>query len=430
MSGNAVRLLVACLLLAAAPAAADSLDGGIIVRVDDESVGRCISAQDDAVTLQLVRAVENKYSGWISSDKSIGLYIETTIEGATGSATKKVTFPRAFLIGVNDYQSGRVSLPVEQKLLSRFRLKNGDNVYSSAEFAIRLVKIQKDGAATIALRILADSTKNLPIPANPFTDGLDFFVDLSNRLVDKYIDGELSDTDSADRAKLALEFSPNGDCSGGLATTGALAVIFNNDQPETADDSLGVLSISKESDYCFRYRSQPARRIELALSVKGVCPTDNASFHTLQNAYYLFVLNAAKAQADSAKVNRYIWFNPKESAISPVPNLDKTSIDKVVGNWTTLSKDNLVKGDKTIAALNEFDSVSPSQYKTKFGIDTIWGEGKNNEFIADFAGATRPATTDFFIGKQSVSGYDAVAQDLAVAIGRCKQFDIPEEDCF
>jgi hypothetical protein len=420
----------ACVVLTCSSAAVKSepIDGGMIVRITDPLASRCISAQDDAVTFQLVRAIERRQWNWFKSDKSVGLYIETTLSGSTGTDNKKITFPRAFMIDVQDYGPGMVSLPVEKTLLSKFRLKNGDSLYSNAEFSIKLVKNRGDEAAGIALKVLADSTKDLPIPANPFTTGFDFFVGVTNKFVDKYFEEKLSDQNSAPRAEFPIEFTTNGDCSAGGATTGAIAVIFASNEPH-------AVSMGQEENYCFRYKTAPTQRLEYATKTAGLCASDDASFKIVPNSYYLFVLGAVQSQVTAAAPSsRYVYFDRSYTW----PGQDSTVIydlakgaKPIADAWAGLTPSNqTIDTSKLAARIEKYSTTAPSDYKSVFEIKTTWPAAASDNILAEIAGASGVSDAKTEIGKQSISGFDAVSQDLAVASQRCKYFGISETDCF
>jgi hypothetical protein len=124
---------------------AQLIDGGVILRVDDDATTRCVNGAADAITFHLVRMVSQRRSGWLQKDQSVGLLIETSIEGATAGTTEKISFPRSFLIDVRDYRPGIVFIPVEQKLLSRLQLRQGNNVFTSVQFDFKLISTRSTG---------------------------------------------------------------------------------------------------------------------------------------------------------------------------------------------------------------------------------------------------------------------------------------------
>lgn len=417
---NAVKLLATTAMLVVSSeqiSFAAEVDGGIIVRMEDVEKSRCINAKTDAITFQLVRARETKYSSLLSADKTIGLYIETTLEGASGGMSRRVSFPRAFVISVDEYDGGTVSLPVEQRLLSQFRLTNGDNAYTSAGFAIRLVKTQKAGPVANAIKVLADVTKQLPIPANPLSAGFEFFVDLSNNLVENFLNKELNSDNNASRAQISFEFSPNGDCTGALETTGALAIIFKEDG--------GSIDLSKEGNYCFRYVLSPTKRVEYATKENGGCP-DPSKYGAVSNPYYLFLLVATQRESAGTKTTRLIWSNSMKGL---QPTYDPKDVQEIYSSWQRNNAESPNDASKYIAAIDNFAKADWQTNPGQFGIGTTWSGDSVDKAISGIAGAEPFAWNKTMIGQQTISVEDATAQDIATSLRRCNLYGIAADSC-
>lgn len=134
-------------------------DGQIIVRVVDYAASRCINSTTDRITMHLRRIIADKDVGFFTEDRIAAVVINTIISGVeAGTKSKKVSFPRMYTVTVSPYSQGYVSLPVEEKLFSRFQLSGAGNSYDTAEIEFSLV-IKKDKTNFgIALSALADIT--------------------------------------------------------------------------------------------------------------------------------------------------------------------------------------------------------------------------------------------------------------------------------
>lgn len=415
-------------LLAPTGSLAAKIGGGaVIVRVSDPELSRCIDGSADMVSVHLVTMREERRKSLIRGNtKAVGLYITTTLDGSTGSTTRKVSFPRSFLIDVSDYEQGVIAIPVEERLLSRFLLSNGDNVYSSATFRIQNVSVTGEGAAVKAFKVLADVTKKVPIPGNPFAAGTEFFVELGNSLIQEFVEND-GDQTPADAAQITLEFAPDNNCSGGMESTGAIAVI------KEMPSGPGAVDVRRANALCFVYRSQPSRQLVFAEKTDLKCPENETAFRPVLNPYSLFTLNAIKRKADQTTTTSQValpTFAPQGLTQKAAGDRDYADI---YASWKTVAAADAEDSDSLLSAIKKYASVSPGQTDSelaRLGVKGFSGDSEAGKLIAFNLGTETEmwdATTIF--GQQSLPGYESVAQDIAIATRRCEAFGIPAEDC-
>jgi hypothetical protein len=422
-------------------------DGSQIIRIDEGLASRCINGSSDYVSFHVVRVVSPKKANWWTADSSFGLVIDTTIEGASGDSTQKVTFPRAFVIKVADYAGNLIIVPVEQRLLSRFLLRNANNSYTTAQFDFRVVSMKGETPLSKSVRILSDITKQLPLPTNPFSEGFKFFAEYGNKVISQFF----SDSDDKDAVNLRItfEFSLDGTCVENMETTGAKLVVRH----AAGSEADGIVDIAKANDYCWRYFPEPAKEARFAKRENGKCPTDLAKYLPLKNPHILAVLNAVGKTAQVTSVSRLIKlpenvaFDSKalgekikisdfSAAISgwkaadPQVTVSNNAIYDAVGKYKNIMADLQQEGGSLIACVGsdqcyqntQSDSwkklgyQEPTAAATQFGPDGIWKYGDTK------------ASPKLFT-QQKLPQFEAVANDLALAVGRCTLFGIKPEDC-
>ena len=250
---TAIVLIVICCSSAHRVFAADTA-GAVVVRIPDDATSRCVNASTDQVWLTMRRVILKKESSLFTTDKYAGIVVNTTISGNTGARTKKIAFPRMIEADIESYASGHgVSIPVEFGLLEGFQLRNGSAAYSNVDFDLNVIKGKKKSGWGQALNALVDITKRLPMPANPFAEGFQFFADFANSVVNSSVQERKAD--NLKQSVVHLSFSPNGQC-GAFESTGTVAIIFMT--PGTENDNIVDIGKINNNEYCWSAELQPA----------------------------------------------------------------------------------------------------------------------------------------------------------------------------
>src|SRR5215831_18825874 len=163
-----MRRVVFLMLLVSAIGASSSLaqvgNGGIIVRVPDGGTKSCIDASHDEVYLTIRRFIAKKKSGWFTSDKSVGVEVNTTVNTTSGNP---ITFPLMSEVTVQDYSSGTVSIPVEYAVVRGFPLTQSGVTYTSFSIDVTIMPKKGPTAWGNALNALVTASKKAPIPNTP-----------------------------------------------------------------------------------------------------------------------------------------------------------------------------------------------------------------------------------------------------------------------
>jgi|GEM_PF-2035405 len=269
--------------------------GAVIIRIPDGASSRCINSSTDQVWLTLRRVILNKESGLFTEDKYAGVIINTTISGKTGSKTEKVSFPRMIEADIESYSKGHgVSIPLEFGLLEGLQLKNENASYLNVDFDFNIIKGKKRNAWGEALNGLVTITKNLPIPANPFAEGFQFFAGYANSLVESSV--QQKQADNIKQGNIKLSFSPNGQCRNtGFESNGTIAVIYAS--PGLEKDGFFDITKTNDNSYCWATQLTPAFSLAYGkTAADGSCKEPI----TVRNDYFGFFVNAVPVSSTEA----------------------------------------------------------------------------------------------------------------------------------
>ncbi|WDF91714.1 hypothetical protein [Aeromonas hydrophila] len=272
-------------------------DGETIVRIDDGTSTRCINSSSDRITMNLRRLVVKKDVGFFSEDKTAGVFINTIISGNDSSGdSRKVGFPRVYTVTVIQYASGIVSLPVEEKLFSRFYLSNNGNTYDTAELEFSVVSKKDKTPLGIALVALEDISRNLPVPINPFSEGFKYFTQYANKVVNESLNSANNVSEMSKEGKIVMNFSSTGICTGDQEQTGTIAVV----KGDHGKESDGYVDINKT--YCWAAELKPIFNLKYAVPNGKKCnEISSDSFKKIANQYVAFYLSAEPKELISSK---------------------------------------------------------------------------------------------------------------------------------
>ena len=407
-----LRLIIFChAIIPAFPSVAATVpDGKIIVRVEDSATSRCINSTTDRITMNMRRLIVNKDVSVFTEDKTAALIVSTVISGEDGGLSpRKVTFPRMYTVSVVPYSKGNTSLPIEEKLFSRFPLTNSGNSYDTAEIEFTILAKKGKAPFGVALSALADISKNLPAPINPFSEGFKYFSDYANKVVEGSLTEENNIGQQSKEGKILLSFSSTGTCTGDQEQTGTLAVVSGVDGKE----SDGFVDIKK--DYCWKADLRSVFTLKFASKASGsTCAAiAEGSYNRVTNPYIAFYLNAEpKALTSSQNAQAKTLALPsKEIALAKV----KTS-----------------EIEKSILAAYDIPTTSgsPSIHTRTVKNVTYKVSGVlEDDNVFAKANKTFPSSKVNAI-TLSTTVVDSLAIDLAESLRRCSAHGIDVGKCF
>lgn len=263
-------------------------DGATIIRINDGTSTRCINSSSDRITMNLRRLVVKKDVGVFSEDKAAGILINTIISGDESNGnSRKVSFPRVYTVAVSQYASGVISLPVEEKLFSKFYLSNNGNSYDTAELEFSVISKKDKTPLGIALVALEDISRNLPTPINPFSEGFKYFTQYANKVVNESLNSANNVSGISKEGKIVMNFSSTGTCTEEQEHTGTIAVV----KGDNGKESDGYVDIKKT--YCWVAELRPIFTLKYAVpngeKCSDISPT---SFNRIANQHVAFYLSA------------------------------------------------------------------------------------------------------------------------------------------
>lgn len=396
-----ISSLVVSLIGSSQPAYAASVpDGEIIVRVDDGAATRCINASVDRITMNLRRLVVNKDVGLFSEDKAAGVLVSTVISGDDSNGSpQKVSFPRMYTVTVAPYASGFVSLPVEEKLFTRFSLANSGNSYDTAELEFSVISKKDKTPFGVALAALEDISKNLPAPINPFSESFKYFSQYANKVVNDSLNKENNVAANTKEGKITMTFSATGTCTGDQEQTGTLAVVKGSNGKE----SDGYVDIKK--GYCWAAELKPVFTLKFASQNGRKCSEIGAaSFSRVANPYVAFYLNAEPKVLTSSN--------------KPLARVDKLPL---------LGKDPVALPEHEVeaAVASSYKGGAPDQ--TTASIASVVSDSLGNRSAFKFM-SVKPNSNDALI-KWTTTAKDSVAFDISESLRRCKSHGVSPQTC-
>jgi hypothetical protein len=268
--------------------------GGVVVRIPDGVVPRCVDGTHDRVWLTLYRVITNKSKGWFTQDNAVEILITAQVK-TDPQAAKPLTFPLATEARIKEYTTGQVSVPVEYTIVSGLNLTQDNVSYTGLGVDVTLLNQRgrnRLGAALEALTEITGSNK-LPIPPSPFTQAATYLLDFANTAISKGIQQQNSE-DKWKSASLALNFDPDGTCTGpgpgagGFETTGTKAIVMQDGIPGG-----GYVDIGHTNEYCWSSEITPVFLVKVARKQPNVdCadPSYTSQYKELTNNYVAFYL--------------------------------------------------------------------------------------------------------------------------------------------
>jgi len=281
--------------------------GGTIVRIPDGS-SHCINSSTDEIWLTLRRMIVTRKKGWLTEDKSVSVFLSATLQDQSDKPPK---FPLTTQATVAKYTPGQVSVPVEYSLLQGFKLaqKNKDKDVNYSGVNVDLTVLNQKGKTKWgnALTSLDQFASKLPVPANPYSKGIQYVLDFANSAVEADIKNQQND-DKVKSASLALIFAPDGQCVAGrdFEATGTLAIV---DQDGITNDP-GYVKEGDIPNFCWKADVKPSFVLWAAPKDSGKECSDQAykpTWKQVANNYVGLFLNAVPvtghlgAEADKAK---------------------------------------------------------------------------------------------------------------------------------
>ncbi|HLD69558.1 MAG TPA: hypothetical protein VJA17_02230, partial [Candidatus Omnitrophota bacterium] len=303
-------------------------------------------------------------------------------------------------------------LPIEEKLFSRFPLTNEGNLYDTVEVEFTIIAKRDKNPFGVALSVLADISKNLPTPMNPFSEGFKYFSDYANKVVEGSLSKENNVAQSSKEGKITLAFSATATCGADQEKTGTLAVVRGTKGKE----SDGFVNIKK--DYCWRAEFKPVFTLKFANPQKETeCHALlDEKFQRVNNPYIAFYLNADPKNLTAAQNPNAMMFTLPSDSIQAM-NVSSPAVEKILTAAYIPSEDQGFSGKAFLNAVQNLSSrVSDFLYNpthlSKLASDRVPKDNNPPDLLVMPTAA------------------ECQALDLSESLRRCNRHGVSPENCF
>jgi hypothetical protein len=196
------------------------------------------------------------------------------------------------------------------ELLQRYdlldRTKNPPIPIGGVTFDVNFINIEQKGAAATVFGQLANFTKNLPIPANPYTTGVQLFGDFANQVLDTAVSSDNS-ANSDDIGSFAYDLAQSDDeckLNPRSLTEGTTGIIYDY----LGSNLAGIIKTSDEAKYCFKIEPRGsnvsyATKPNSNLNCLDNTETRTLTFMPLNNPQIIFAFNVS-GKPDGGTVSR------------------------------------------------------------------------------------------------------------------------------
>jgi hypothetical protein len=381
--------------------------GGVFIAIDDGSPRQCININKSVVSMFVlgVKARQNTswLPSWLVSASNVGAKINITmLDPLTQNPT--FTFPRAIKLKPTG-ATNIITLPMQYTLLTKFSFINNSNnpphPISNMSLDMDFIDIEKAGPLATVMSSLIDFSKNLPLPPNPYSTGVQLFGQFVNSLIQQAT--ARSSADDVPLAIMSYDLSTLDNCGKRELMEGTTALILDYQGADTS----GVIATSDVGKYCYFLGSNNevtfATKKQPGLDCDHQAGMVSAPKTQLNNPQIVYSINSYAKEGDAVAVR----FVPAKSALAPMAlNTGDVSKSAEDLHQTRLGYDS----DATMAkkhieswasALDEGPSALPSD---------LIGEKEGESAVR------LPASR-------------AIEFDVARSLNRCQRIGIPADQC-
>jgi hypothetical protein len=268
----------------AQPAAAQGVASATVVFSNETS--RCINVADNAVTLYITSITLDKNNNWLTDTTGVGAQADLTlISGLKGS----VTFPRAQEVSTNSVGGKLVRANVNFPVLAQYSF-DSDSKVTAIDVPVIFLRRKGDSAVARYAKAMIEATKQLPIPANPFVQG----VEAAGKIAGAFLQSAREkDPDGVTPANFRIShtLSRTNSCNENDLSDGIQAKIADvSGMPPSA-----VIHVADKNKYCF-YRTGSPSDPDVSYSNRpstGGCPgAAPAEAAVLQNPQVIYLVHA------------------------------------------------------------------------------------------------------------------------------------------
>jgi hypothetical protein len=270
------------------------------IRVPAPIASRCINSQTDEVTVTLRRVVTQKYTGFFTQENKAGITVLATVNGNSNETPKT---PSVNQVGIKEEHKGQVSLALEYPVADLLVLKQGNTVTKNIQLDLFLAKTRGTNTFGDVLDVAGKVLAKLPIPSNPYTGGVNKFLEFANQS----IQSQTGPQAAMEFASITLPFTDqdppantdiNWCLSNGFQATGAIAVFRSSGANGTP--LLPVSNLNQQ--FCFRYTSMYTYELQYVKKTGPDCANiQEGSWQEIPNDYVMLIVSAQKPPSSESK---------------------------------------------------------------------------------------------------------------------------------
>lgn len=375
--------------------------GGVRVAVEDITNHDCIDVSKNDVSIQTFALQAKRTRTFWSTSKLLGGKFDVILTNADG---KPVTFPRGIQITAKDIHGDVAMLPVTYPVISMYALqetrkdpagKETPAYFKNIELDFYVINIEGTSSAAKNLFQLIDFAKSLPVPPNPYTQGINAFGDFAKKVVDLNVNStEEKQPVAVYSFDLASTAAQARACPATGLREGINLILF---EPTGSGD--GYIPIADVGKNCY-WANAATSQIEYRPRIAGKCAANGPAKTVLNPLVALLVAKWVKADAVAALA---------------VPNVNTAST-------ATFMKAPAISNDAiTRLMAGEKGKFHPGVDSGSVKSLTDIFNGRNG--LVQFKNAIAPA------GAPTISAAKAAQAQTAINIRNCALLGIKAENC-
>ncbi|GAA0296200.1 hypothetical protein GCM10009087_02430 [Sphingomonas oligophenolica] len=358
--------------------------------------GKCVDVSKYYVSINIAQLQIQRSTSWITSlfsaSKSLGAKLDVSLRRMDGTDAPK-PFSRSINLNAEKVGNSLFLAPIKNvKTMEKYDLTPKGVEYSGIGIAFYFVQTDQGSPEFKVFQSLVKVTGALPLPANPYAEGLKMAGDLTQEIFSSNVaDGQTGNPDAIMDATLATneEQANDAGCAESGLVAGAQAVVYPF-QGNVA--GLHVLPLGDLGKYCYWKPGGGARIVYYKKT--GACadsPPDAAV--PLDNPLIAFAVNTWRKPGTGVGQSPPIPASPGSKGTTTVTGADVTAFATIDSNKATIGGLDLSHIAKLAQALVGKSPLSKSELKS------------------------------------TLDSSSPVEQEAALALGRCKALGIDPAEC-
>lgn len=246
------------------------LGGGTIVPIGTTIP---IDPLTDSVSIYLEKAVIFTEGNWFTRDESVAISANVNVRSIKRKSSESpMTFSRVMRFDVSNMNPGQIEIPLRTlAILDQFQLSGEDYRVTSLEMNLALGKKRGSTGFTRTLESLIEVSQNIPLPINPYTEGVAVFGKAFSSVVNAAME---ESTETLPFAALGLRFL-GGKGANFTDKAGYYAIVMAGDTKRPGVVALEALA-NRSLEYApgegLRFKGAPIKNNHFIVSV--VATTD------------------------------------------------------------------------------------------------------------------------------------------------------------